>query len=226
MRLMEHALDVLYPRLCGLCGAAGEPICGRCDARIVWSEGDLCPTCGGMRQGSWCAACAGKSFEFRRAIALGAYAGTLRDVVLALKFKGERALARPLARRLAERVRTAGFAVDAVAFVPMSRWKMLAERRGNAAELLAEGIARELGRPLARILRKTRRTRAQTALPLAERLENPRDAYRAGPGASDRAVLLVDDVLTTGATASACARALYQARAREVNVAVVARSQS
>ncbi len=223
---LGRALDLLYPRLCGLCGAAGEPICADCDAKILWSEGETCPACGGVRQGSWCGACSGKSFEFRRAVALGAYSGTLRDAVLALKFKGERSLAGPLSRRLAERIRMAGFPVDAVAFVPMSRWKMLVERRVNAAELLAEGIARELDRPLTRLLRKIRRTRAQTALPLGERLENPREAYRAGPGVADRAVLLVDDVLTTGATASACAKALTRARAREVSVAVIARSQS
>lgn len=225
-RWTERALDLLYPRVCGLCGAAAEEgICGGCAARATWAGEDACPRCGALRDGTFCPSCAGREFRFRRAIALGPYDGALREMVLSIKFRGEVSLVRPLARRLADRVRSAGVSSDLVAFVPMSRWKILAERRHNAAETIAAALASELGVPLRRALRKIRRTRAQTELHAGERLANPAGAYRA-KGVEDRAVLLVDDVLTTGATANACADALHAARAREVNVAVLARSQS
>ena len=105
--------------------------------------------------------------------------------------------------------------------VPMTRWKLLG-RRYNAAELVGERLARHAGIRFSRgALKKVRRTRPQSELPLDERLHNPRGAYRARPTAG--VVLLVDDVLTTGATANACTEALKQAGATEVHVAVVAR---
>ncbi len=125
---------------------------------------------------------------------------------------------------MADRIRADSLSIDWVTFVPMSRWRVLAGRRYNPAELLADSLARELRRPCRASLRKIRRTRPQMELALARRLENPRGAYRARGPLSDRSVLLVDDVLTTGATASACSDALYAGGAREVSVAVIARS--
>lgn len=225
-RWTERALDLLYPRVCGMCGASAEEgLCGACAARVAWAGEEACAKCGAVRDGSFCPSCAGREFRFQRAVALGPYDGALREMVLAVKFRGEFTLVRPLARRLADRVRASGLPVDCVSYVPMSRWKILSERRHNAAEVMAEALASELELPLRRSLRKIRRTRPQTELRAEERLANPAGAYRA-KGVEDRAVLLVDDVLTTGATASACADALYAARARGVNVAVLARSQA
>jgi predicted amidophosphoribosyltransferase len=138
--------------------------------------------------------------------------------VLQLKFRGARYLADEFGRRLA-----AGLPrkFDLVVPVPMSRLKLLF-RGYNAAALVAERLALHAGlRYAGRGLKKVRRTRAQADLEREERLKNPKGAYRASGVAGT--VLLVDDVLTTGATANACAEALREAGASEVHVAVIAR---
>ncbi len=151
-------------------------------------------------------------------MALGRYEGRLREAVLRLKFRGARHLAEEFGRRLAGLLSRR---FDLVACVPMSRWKRLA-RGYNAAELVAGRLARHAGLPFRPgALRKARRTRPQAELPLEERLRNPAGAYRAR--AVRGVVLLVDDVLTTGATANACTEALRAAGAAEVWLAVVAR---
>jgi ComF family protein len=139
------------------------------------------------------------------------------------KFGGRTDLARPLARKMAERVAAArwGSEIGTIVPVPMRRLKLLFERGYNPAELLALRLARELGRPARRWLAQSRPTPSQTSLTGAERRRNPAGAYR-----SRRArgrVLLVDDVLTTGATASECSRALLEAGASEVYLVVVGR---
>jgi predicted amidophosphoribosyltransferase len=218
-KVKPRLLDLLYPRLCACCGGpGGGAFCEACEAALEWIAPPSCPRCGAARPGRRCAECEGKEFVFAGATALGRYEGRFRDAVLALKFRGGRHLADEFGRRLAGRLPKR---FDLVVAVPMSRWKLLV-RSYNAAELVAERLARHAGLPFARrALIKTRRTRPQAELPLGERLRNPLGAYRARRLRG--VVLLVDDVLTTGATANACAEALRAAGAAEVHVAVVAR---
>lgn len=220
---LRRLLDLLYPRECATCsvrieGPEGRAFCAACDGRLEWGAAPFCVRCGAGRAGEDCAECRGKTFTFDGAVALGRYEGALREALLRLKFRGVRHLADDFGRRLAGRIQGR---VDGVAPVPMSRWKILV-RGYNAAELVAERLAKHAGLPFWRgALRKIRRTRPQAELTQEERLANPRGAYRAGRVRG--AVLLVDDVLTTGATANACTDALRAAGASEVRVAVVAR---
>jgi ComF family protein len=216
-------LDLLYPRECSACGIRlADPgrlsFCAACDAGLEWIVPPACPRCGAGRPAERCGECDGREFRFAGATALGRYDGRLRDFLLTLKFRGGRHLADEFGRRLAERIPRR---VDLVAPVPMSRWKLLF-RGYNAAALVAERLARHAGLPYAeRVLRKIRRTKPQAELEREERLVNPAGAYRASGVRG--VVLLVDDVLTTGATANACTEALFAAGAAEVHVAVVAR---
>jgi predicted amidophosphoribosyltransferase len=115
---------------------------------------------------------------------------------------------------------------DIVTCVPM-HWIRRLLRGVNSSELLAESVANRLGRPRAGLLRCQRRTQKQGTLWPAERLRNVRGAYsvspRQRPHVEGAHVLVVDDVMTTGATANEIARILHRAGAREVSIAVVAR---
>ncbi len=216
-------LDLLYPRECAACrgpaGGAGRlAVCAACDGTLEWISPPACARCGAADRGKGCAECRGKELLFAGATALGRYEGRMRDLVLGFKFRGARHLAEEFGRRLAARIERR---FDLVVPVPMSRWKVLF-RGYNAAELVAERLARHARTPFAaRRLRKLRRTKPQAELALEERLTNPRGAYRAK--AVKGVVLLVDDVLTTGATANACTEALRAAGAAEVHLAVIAR---
>lgn len=216
-------LDLLYPRECAACRARiTEPdrlaFCAGCEGRLEWIAPPACPRCGAAASRGTCRECEGREFRFAGATALGKYEGRLRDFVLALKFRGSRYLADEFGRRLAARIERK---FDLVVPVPMSRWKLLF-RGYNAAALVAERAALHARLPFtSRALRKIRRTKPQAELEREERLVNPQGAYRASPVRG--VVMLVDDVLTTGATANACTEALRAAGAAEVYVAVVAR---
>ncbi|MBI1846485.1 MAG: ComF family protein, partial [Candidatus Rokubacteria bacterium] len=161
------------------------------------------------------------AFDYARAAA--DYAGPLREALHAYKFHGKRALARPLGDLVLE---TCGVAVpaaaDALVAVPLSRARER-ERGFNQATLLAEHLGRAAGVPVRRWLARTRPTRPQSELGAQERHDNVRDAFGASPAAAGRHVIVVDDILTTGATAAECARALRRAGACTIGVLTVAR---
>ncbi len=234
MRAWSAALDLVFPRRCEMCGRklrdpADDLLCPTCAPHAGWTADPACPRCGAglSAEGAACRECARRTFSFRGAVAAGPYGGFIRDLVHRLKYDGRTDLARPLGARLAARIRAArwGGELDVVVPVPMRRWKILAGRRYNAAALLAERIGRELDLPVRAALRAARAVPSQTSLTGEQRRGNPSGAYAArSPRAlRDRRVLLVDDVLTTGATASECARVLKGAGAAQVRLAVVGR---
>jgi len=153
------------------------------------------------------------------------YADAARELVLALKFGSRRRAALPLAEALGVAVEAAGAPADLLAAVPLSR-RRERERGYNQALLLADAIGRASGIPLdARALERRRHTRRQSRLSRAARRRGPLGAFVARrPRVSGRCVLLVDDVLTTGATIRACALALRRAGAATVTAAVACRT--
>jgi ComF family protein len=152
--------------------------------------------------------------------AIGAYDGSLRAIVHALKYDGRRSLARPLAALLAVHASSVLQGADVVVPVPLHRSRRRARGFNQAAE-----IARYLSVPAADVLKRVRATPSQTDLPAARRHANVRDAFalRRRADVSSQVVVLVDDVSTTGATLDACARVLLEAGAREVRAVTVAR---
>ena len=148
------------------------------------------------------------------------YRDGFRQALHRLKFQQERSLALPMAQAMAQAaggLLIPGFpqGFDGVAWVPMSPEKLRA-RGYNQSELLARYLARELGLPPLPLLRQTRQTQPQHSLSRPQRADNVRNAYAASQEARGRRVLLVDDIVTTGATLRACAQALYQAGAQDV----------
>jgi ComF family protein len=228
--------QLVYPGVCAGCEAlVANPemdFCPDCDRALTADPHFACPRCAGTvgefaDVSNGCSECRGERFYFDSALRLGPYDGRLRDLILAMKNRPGEALADSVGRlwavHHAERFRALG--VDLVVPVALHWWRRL--RRGfNQSEYLSGGIARSLGlehRP--GWLRRVRPTRSQTELSASERRENVRGAFRAGRGAilAGRSVLLIDDVLTTGSTASEAARALRVGGAGAVHVAVLAR---
>lgn len=159
-----------------------------------------------------------------RARAVGGYDGALRVIVYALKYEGRRSLAQPLAELM--RTRGAEMLAGADWAVPVP---LHPSRRRERGFNQAADLARHLGVPVRRALRRHRATRTQTGLPASRRHGNVRGAFALARGREGReglegtTVVLIDDVSTTGATLDACARVLKEAGVREVRALTAAR---
>jgi len=230
-------LDLLYPPICANCSAElpalGDraPFCTDCCQRLFPPLGPVCQRCGSplTEAGSahpGCNRCRGRVFHFDAAFALGTYRGDLQTAVLRMKgFPGEflsvatgRLMAERLGPKLAERH------PELVAPVPI-HWSRRFLRGTNSPEVLARPLGRQLRIPVfSDLLRWRRNTNRQSTLLPRQRFRNVRGALRVSPSydIGDAHILVVDDILTTGATASESARELRQAGAAKVTVAVVA----
>jgi len=177
-------------------------------------------------RGALCPRCAGGPRAFAKARAFGVYDGALREHLHRVKYLGDRPAAEALGLVLARWVREGRELGPADLVVPVPLHPLRLRERGfNQADLLAAAVARALGRPVnPAALVRTRPTRAQSQLPVEAREANVRGAFAVPHPAAVRArrVLLVDDVLTTGATADAASEALYRAGASRVEVVCVA----
>ena len=149
------------------------------------------------------------------------FAGRARAVVLSLKYRNRRAVARHLAGLLVNRLVERGLhaEIDVVTWAPTSRARR-ANRGYDQGELIARTVARQLGLPFRRLLEREGGGSAQTGSSRAERLHGP--SFRARPGLAGRRVLVIDDVVTTGGTLRAAAAALVSAGAGVVELAAVA----
>jgi ComF family protein len=171
-----------------------------------------------------CALCRTGLRGFDAAYCFGSYEGTLRELIHLYKYDRIQTLARPLADLLAAAL-PLDERFDAVTPVPL-HWRKQWQRGFNQSDLLARAVARRRGIPVVRALRRTRSTQTQAGLSNTERRKNVAAAFqcrRSGETLAGRRVLLIDDVMTTGSTAAACARVLKQAGAARVVLLTVAR---
>lgn len=251
---LSELLDALFPRRCPVCGTAvdGPRPCERHDLveeLEAQSRVARCERCAGrlprgLPDGHRCADCVRKPPAFQRTLTLGDYGrrSPLRDWILALKHGGRRDLAEGLGRSLAIEKGAglhAGEDRPWLVPVPLHPWRRM-ERGYDQAALIARFAAEELDWPLVRALRRRRWTRPQGAQAAGSRGgtaggAGSRQANVAGVFAlgrrparalAGRSIWLVDDVLTSGATASECARVLKRAGARQVGLLVVGRAGS
>lgn len=226
-RLFSAAVTLLYPARCAACDAAcpeERAFCETCGFGLQ-PLGAACSTCAlPLPSGTRCLACLSRPPPFARAFAPFEFGGPLAQAIRRLKWGRQPELGRPLGALLpADRLADC----ELIAPVPLHPRRLRA-REFNQAALIALG-ARAAHRSLppvdVRALDRVRDTPPQSALGLDDRRRNVRGAFRARPErVRGRRVLVVDDVLTSGATAWACTRALLSAGAREVGVLTVARA--
>jgi ComF family protein len=216
-----RALDVVFPRRCAGCGDGAWPFCAACRLALEPLEPPWCSRCGRPRAlpVATCDDCPPEPLTSARAPFR--YDGPAKAAIHRLKFSGWRDVGAALAGAI---LATDPPPADVVTWVPLAR-RRLAERGYDQARALAGGLARELDAPLVRLLRRAAPTAPQARLRGAERRRAMHEAFAPRRPAPPR-VLLVDDVLTTGATAAACAEALRGAGAREVHLVAAARSLS
>jgi ComF family protein len=210
-------------------------------------QGSYCAICGEVlhlpaysdgaeadREDPRCLLCRRVEPPFERAVAYGSYDGALRDLIHLLKFQQVRPAAAVLGRMLAETIANLepAMPVGTIAVVPVPLHARKQAQRGfNQAEIVARGALKQLSRPqrfdlCTGVLLRVRETESQIGLTSHQRRENLRGAFAVGDPSRilRRDILLVDDVLTTGTTASECARVLLRAGAARVWVATVART--
>jgi len=230
-RIGTALVDRLLPRHCTLCGLPSGPgnLCAACAADLPRATPG-CPRCAlPQPQAGACGQCLRRPPPWDEAIAALWYDFPVDRVVQRLKFGRDFACGQLLAGELVRAVRErAEGPADLVAPVPLHRLRQFA-RSFNQADLLAQSLGRQLGIVVeSGLLLRARRTRAHSGLAAAERQRNIRGAFRLPPRSArqvaGRHVALVDDVLTTGATLSECARLLQAAGARRVSVWVAARA--
>jgi ComF family protein len=230
----DALLSVVLSSSCAACGELLEhptagPVCAGCWRSILPLTPPLCDRCGDPLP-SWrvlsiplstCPRCRRRPPFVARAAAVGTYDGALRAVVHAIKYEGRRSLAKPLARLIQQRCHGVLEGADAVVPVPLHP-----SRRRSRGFNQAFDLARHLGPHPVRALARTRATPSQTGLPAAQRHRNMRRAFAPAwrtPSLAGKVVVLVDDVMTTGATIDACARVLMEMGAREVRAVTAAR---
>lgn len=234
--LSRGILHLLCPPACHECGrllAAGAgPFCAQCRSALTTDPHPSCPGCAGTvgpfaATERGCHRCRDSGFHFDRALRLGPYQGLLREAILRMKHSAGAGLAEALGGLWAEHAQTPLVelgAVELVIPVPLHWWRRLG-RGYNQSDVLARALAARLRVPCRPgWLRRVRNTPRQTAQTGPGRRDNVRGAFRAAPLAAlkGRAVLLVDDVLTTGSTCDEAARALRAAGCARVAVAVLA----
>jgi ComF family protein len=235
--IARAAIDLVYPRQCQVCGGVKHCdrfafLCTPCFEQALWIQPPYCEKCGLPSSGRidhafTCPHCHDLSLHFDRASALVRFRGVVRHAIHALKYNHQDFWVKALHGWMAAGLEERGSREEVDLLLPVPLHPVRERERGfNQAFLLARELSRQWKVPVRRrALARTRLTETQTHFDREERMANLRGAFevRSPDLVRGRRVMLVDDVLTTGSTASECARALRKAGATSILVFTLAR---
>lgn len=238
-RFMAGFLEIIYPRICIVCknklpgrASINDSVCGECWSGIKRNAPPFCHSCGRQLEKKYfvknlCGLCLKTRPSYDRAFSPCIYTGVIKELVHEFKYKGKDYLALPLSRLMAEYIREYNLPMqylDYIVPVPLHTTR-LREREFNQAQILSRHISREFNKALLEdLLVRIRPTKTQTGLENSERWLNVKKSFSAKnkDSVKGKNLLLVDDVLTTGATCSEAALALKEAGANIVFVLTLA----
>ncbi len=233
-RLSEFAISLFFPSVCETCGSAvpSSPtsgVCARCASEIKLTQAPFCVSCGRtlLTDGQKCGECADETFHHDRAFACALYEGKMKELLQAYKFKRRKHLKNTFAKIMMEFAEShlTEKNYDCVLAVPLDQ-KKHGERGFNQSELLSKTLARNLKlEHTSGSLVREKSNRMQSLLTKPERKKNVAGCFKT-KGTDyfqKKNVLLVDDIFTTGQTASECAKVLKKAGAHSVTVLALAR---
>lgn len=236
MKFFRKILDLLFPKKlkCIFCGRDiinfdDQPYCDSCANKDFFNNGEFrCKCCDEPLtiDEEYCYFCKKDHKEFSKTLSPFIYKDEVRKAVI--KFKSDNAiyLAEPMAKLMAKRIKEENLEFDIILPIPLSE-KSLKKRGYNQSELLANEIGKLLDKPVRNdILLKVKETKHQKELGFNDRQNNLKDAFQIkhSKDIKDKKILLVDDIMTTGATANQCAK-LLKKYASEIYVTVFARRQ-
>ncbi len=225
-RVAGPVLDLLLPLSCAVCGREGKLLCSTCEPTLPRLQQPYCSICAWPGRRGVCSRCAASPPAIGRIRAPYLFEGSVREMVHDFKYRNLRAAAPTLGALLADHLKRNPMAADVLMPVPLhgssERW-----RGYNQAELLAQAIAGETGTPMeSKSLRRTKKTTPQVSMDgYAQRVGNIQGAFDYDGDLRGTTVLLIDDVVTTGSTISACAQALKASGAGSVLGLALARQR-
>jgi ComF family protein len=225
MRQIEAGFDFLYPARCSGCGSEGAIWCESCQTQVRVIAGRFCDWCGEpLSSAVSCRLCKARDLPLK-ARSYAYYEGPLARALLMLKYRPNRTLANLIGEWLSAVVQSEGWGITRVVPVPLGPDRMR-QRGYNQAALLSLSLAKQIEVPNeSDLLERHRETRSQVGLDAPERHLNVAGAFRVRrPVKSDEALLLVDDLFTTGATMAACGHALIESGAHQLYGLTVARA--
>ncbi|NNK15369.1 MAG: ComF family protein [Sulfitobacter sp.] len=233
---LQTGLNAIYPARCLTCGSVVDGdfgLCGRCWKDTAFIGGTVCDACGTPLPGSeggdapHCDSCLQMPRPWDQGRSAMLYRDTGRKLVLALKHGDRQEIARPAGLWLATAAKDLVTVNTLIAPVPL-HWQRMIKRRYNQSALLAKVLAARVDRPMCPdLLQRVRRTRSLDGLGREDRVQAVKNAIRVHPRRRHRLigrpVLLVDDVMTSGATLAACTRACLEAGSGPICVVTLAR---
>lgn len=225
-RYFWSSIDLIYPPICGGCESKGNRWCDVCESKTEIINQPICPICGNSQESpKICMRCLRSEPRYCQLRSWAYFTGGLRNAIHRLKYRRDISLAEILSRPLIELIDHLNWTIDLVVPVPLSPDRQ--KSRGyNQAGLIALPIALGLNLKYQhRGLVKIKETNSQVGLSLNQRYENVSGAFKSDSTiVSNKVILIIDDVVTSGATLNECANALLKSGAKDIYAVTLARA--